>query len=120
MMKRHEIQVLLKAGLPQAEVARIAGVSERTVRSVQGEPTVTEVQPQRGELSATQTLFLDLSRIPAQMPVQSEELVDRLPVVRRWPSPSSYGPKTMSAGEVNVILLSWKVCGSRLPSSVVN
>jgi hypothetical protein len=44
MMKRHEIQVLLKAGLPQAEVARIAGVSERTVRSIQDEPTATEVE----------------------------------------------------------------------------
>jgi transposase len=43
MMKRHEIQVLLKAGLPQAEVARIAGVSERTVREIQTEETVTEV-----------------------------------------------------------------------------
>jgi len=43
MMKRHEIQVLLKAGLRQAEVARLAGVSERTVRSVQDEAPVTEV-----------------------------------------------------------------------------
>jgi transposase len=43
MMKRHEIQVLLKAGLPQTEVARIAGVSERTVREIQTEETVTEV-----------------------------------------------------------------------------
>jgi transposase len=43
MMKRHEIQVLLKAGLPQAEVARIAGVSERTVRSVEAEAPVTAV-----------------------------------------------------------------------------
>jgi len=43
MMKRHEIQVLLRARLPQAEVARIAGVSERTVRSVQAETPVTGV-----------------------------------------------------------------------------
>ena len=43
MMKRHEIQVLLKAGLAHAEVARVAGVSERTVRSVQKEAAVTEV-----------------------------------------------------------------------------
>ena len=43
MMKRHEIQVLLKAGLAHAEVARVAGVSERTVRSVQEEAAVTEV-----------------------------------------------------------------------------
>jgi transposase len=44
MMKRYEIQVLLKAGLPQAEVARLAGVSLRTVRRVQDEPAVVGVE----------------------------------------------------------------------------
>jgi len=37
MMKRHEIQVLLRAGLSQAKVAELAGVAERTVRTVAGE-----------------------------------------------------------------------------------
>jgi transposase len=41
-MKRHEIQVLLKAGLAQAEIAKIAGVGERTVRRVADEDPVTE------------------------------------------------------------------------------
>jgi transposase len=43
MMKRHEIQVLLKAGLPQAEVARLAGVSLRTVQRIQIEPVIASV-----------------------------------------------------------------------------
>jgi len=43
MMKRHEIQVLLKAGLPQAEVARLAGVSLRTVQRIQNEPAIASV-----------------------------------------------------------------------------
>ena len=43
MMKRHEIQVLLRAGHPQAEVARLAGVSERTVRAVQQEAEIASV-----------------------------------------------------------------------------
>jgi len=43
MMKRHEIQVLLKAGLPQAEVARLAGVSRRTVQRIQDEPAIASV-----------------------------------------------------------------------------
>lgn len=43
MMKRHEIQVLLKAGLAQAEIAKLAGVAERTVRRVAGEDPVTEI-----------------------------------------------------------------------------
>jgi transposase len=43
MLKRHEIQVLVKAGLEQAEVARIAMVGERTVRRVAMEPPVTSL-----------------------------------------------------------------------------
>jgi transposase len=41
MLKRHEIQVLRGAGHNQAEVARLAGVSERSVRRVEAEPAVT-------------------------------------------------------------------------------
>jgi transposase len=42
MLKRHEIQVLRKAGHSQAEVAELAGVSERSVRRVASEPRVSE------------------------------------------------------------------------------
>jgi transposase len=45
MMKRHEIQVLRRAGHSQLEVARLAGTSERTVRRVEDEPVVTGVEP---------------------------------------------------------------------------
>jgi hypothetical protein len=40
MLKRHEIQVLRKAGHGQVEVAELVGVSERTVRAVEREPPV--------------------------------------------------------------------------------
>jgi transposase len=43
MMKRYEIQVLLRAGHTQAEVARLTGVPERTVRRVQAESAVASV-----------------------------------------------------------------------------
>jgi transposase len=43
MLKRHEIQVLRKAGHPQAEVAKLAGISESTVRRVEREPFVITV-----------------------------------------------------------------------------
>jgi transposase len=43
MLKRHEIQVLRKAGHDQAEVARLAGVSEQTVRRVEREAEVAHV-----------------------------------------------------------------------------
>lgn len=41
MVKRHEIQVLRRAGHEQAEVAELSGVSVRSVRRVEGEPPVT-------------------------------------------------------------------------------
>jgi transposase len=43
MMKRYEIQVLLRAGHSQAEVARLTGVCERTVRSVAREAEVRSI-----------------------------------------------------------------------------
>jgi transposase len=47
LLKRHEIQVLRKAGHGQTEVAGLVGVSERTVRRVQGEPRVSSVDDAR-------------------------------------------------------------------------
>lgn len=44
MMKRHEIQVLRRAGHSQPDVAKLTGVSELTVRRVEGEPAVTRVE----------------------------------------------------------------------------
>jgi transposase len=43
MLKRHEIQVLRKAGHAQSEVAKLAGVSASTVRRVEREPFVATV-----------------------------------------------------------------------------
>lgn len=43
MMKRHEIQVLRRAGHSQVEVARLAGTTERTVRRVEDEPAVVSM-----------------------------------------------------------------------------
>jgi DNA-binding XRE family transcriptional regulator len=42
-LKRHEIQVLRRAGHSQAEVAKLAGVSERSVRRIDEEPSVETV-----------------------------------------------------------------------------
>ncbi len=43
VMKRHEIQVLRRAGHSQLEVAELAGVSERTIRRVEDEPAVMSI-----------------------------------------------------------------------------
>lgn len=46
-LKRHEIQVLRRAGHSQAEVARLAEVSVRTVRRVDEEESVAEVDARK-------------------------------------------------------------------------
>jgi transposase len=43
LLKRHEIQVLRRAGHSQPEVAKLAGVSERSVQRVEAEPEVSHV-----------------------------------------------------------------------------
>ena len=43
VLKRHEIQVLLKAGHSRAEVARLAGISLRSVKRIAQEADVTHV-----------------------------------------------------------------------------
>ena len=43
MLKRHEIEVLLKAGHKKTEVARMSGVSLRTVKRIAREETVVHV-----------------------------------------------------------------------------
>jgi transposase len=47
MLKRHEIQVLRRAGHSQIEVATLAGVSRRSVQRVDTEATVTQIDAAR-------------------------------------------------------------------------
>ena len=43
LLKRHQVQTLLNAGHDQVEVARIAGLSERSVRRIASEPAIEHV-----------------------------------------------------------------------------
>jgi len=43
MLKRHEVEILLKAGHPQTEVARLAGVSLCSVKRIAEEAPVVHV-----------------------------------------------------------------------------
>jgi hypothetical protein len=47
MLKRHEIQVLRRAGHSQIDVARLAGVARRTVQRIDTEATVTHIDTSR-------------------------------------------------------------------------
>src|SRR5712691_13247868 len=42
MLKRHEVEILLKAGHAKAEIARLAGVSVRSVKRIAGEPSIVQ------------------------------------------------------------------------------
>jgi len=43
MLKRHEVEILLKAGHPKTEVARLAGVSVCSVKRIAEETPVVHV-----------------------------------------------------------------------------
>ena len=43
MLKRHEVEILLKAGHPQTEVARLTGVSVRSVQRMAEEAPIEHV-----------------------------------------------------------------------------
>ncbi len=43
MLKRHEVEILLKAGHPKTEVARLAGVSLCSVKRIAEETPVVPV-----------------------------------------------------------------------------
>src|SRR5258707_1812858 len=47
MLKRHEVEILLKAGHPKTEVARLSGVSLRSVKRIAGERAVVHVDDAR-------------------------------------------------------------------------
>ena len=46
MLKRHEVEILLKAGHPKTEVARLSGVSLRSVKRIAEEEPVMHVDDQ--------------------------------------------------------------------------
>jgi len=46
MLKRHEVEILLKAGHPKTEVARLSGVSLRSVKRIAEEEPVVHVDDQ--------------------------------------------------------------------------
>jgi transposase len=52
VMKRHEVQVMRKAGHSQVEVSKFSGVSERVVRRIEREAEVTETIEKKASVEA--------------------------------------------------------------------
>jgi len=69
-MKRHEIQVLRKAGHEQLEIAELTGTSERSVRRIEDEPPVTQ--------------FDDKAARKEHGVGRPSKLADWLPTIAKW------------------------------------
>jgi DNA invertase Pin-like site-specific DNA recombinase len=67
MLKRHEVEILLKAGHPQTEVARLAGVSLCSVKRIAEEAPVCA--PKIVQKAASGNLVLLTSLDTTKLPV---------------------------------------------------
>ena len=68
-LKRHEIQILLKAGHTQEDAARIAAVSLSTVQRVSGEPGVEVISV---FIALCAAVILDSASLPCTSPAVSD------------------------------------------------
>src|SRR6516225_10072039 len=83
MLKRHEVEVLLKAGHRKTEVARMSGVSLRSVKRIAEEEAVVHVWMTRPNETN------DRSAGPAQYRISGNRCSGfsrRVPTCRRWRS----------------------------------
>ena len=62
MLKRHEVEILLKAGHPKTEVARLSGVSLRSVNRIAEESPVVHVD------YAAEPSKRQIGRLPQNVP----------------------------------------------------
>ena len=65
MLKRHEVEILLKAGHPKTEVARLSGASLRSVKRIAEESPVVQVDDVAPIRDPPVQLFLSGTDLPA-------------------------------------------------------
>jgi hypothetical protein len=82
MLKRHEIQVLRRAGHTQEDVATRAGVSVRSVRRVEDEEPVSHVDDEAERESRR------IGRPSKAEPFRAF-VVEQRPTSSAWPAPGS-------------------------------
>ena len=96
MLKRHEIQVLRRAGHSQIEAAKLAGVSLGSVRRVEREPDVTQIDsgPERERRGIGRPAKAEPFRaLVAQLLAQEPELLS-VEILRRTKLAGYTGGKT--------------------------
>lgn len=96
MLKRHAIQVLRQAGHSQSEVARLVGVGLRTVRRVDGEAIVTEINDaaERARRAVGRPAKAEVFRSFVTATLTSEPELLSVEIVRRAKQKGYRGGKT--------------------------
>ena len=85
MLKRHEIEILIKAGHPKTEVPRLAGVSARSIHRIAEENPVVDVNDSaeralrhRGPSSFVQRFWRRVSTSLARLVIRFGRNIQRL------------------------------------------
>ena len=85
MLKRHEVEILLKAGHSKAEVARLAGVSLRSVNRIAAEAPVVHVDDaaERGKRQIGRPSKVEDFRKPVVKILEEKTDLPSLEILRR-------------------------------------
>jgi transposase len=96
MLKRHEIEILLKAGHSKAEVARLSGVSLRSVKRISQESPVVHVDDatERQKRRIGRPSIVESFRKPVLEVVKQEPDLASLEILRRMREAGYRGGKT--------------------------
>jgi transposase len=96
MLKRHEIEILLKAGHSKAEVARLSGASLRSVKRIAQEESVLHVDDagERAERQIGRPSLVASFRKPVMEILQQAPDLPSLEVLRRVRESGYQGGKT--------------------------
>ncbi len=96
MLKRHEIEILLKAGHPKIEVARLAGVSLSSVKRIAEEDPVVHVDDAAERVQrriGRPSLVEDFRKVIAEILEEKADLPS-LEILRRVQEAGYQGGKT--------------------------
>src|SRR6516162_10124344 len=106
MLRRHEVAILLKAGHPKAEVARLSGVSLRSVNRIAQESPVLQVEDavERAKRRIGRPSTVTSFRKPIVAILQETPDLASLEILRRVRGADNQGGKTGLAALVAPLL----------------
>jgi hypothetical protein len=97
MLKRHEVEILLKAGHPKSEVAGLAGVSLCSVKRIAEETPVVHVDDaaERGKRRIGRPSLVEDFRKPVVKILEEQPDLPSLEILRRVRETGYQGGKTV-------------------------